>query len=168
MHRQKIGAFGDDLGGAHRFGVILECHRKVRRVGHDHIGSRHSLADALHRKLTSHARSTLLDERIAFHAFHFFLDLLLGHAQVLVVLPALEGVIEYRQCNQEQCKLERQGVNQFARRGKERADIKLRQQHNLRQIVVNHPTCNGSNQCHLRQTHDKPYPCASIEKFLET
>ena len=95
LHRHLVDPLGQYLGRRPRLArIVFERHRVVGRVGDDHIG----LGDIPHHAAHGHLHLQLayppLDLGLAFAVLELVLDLLLGHLELAIVVPALERHID--------------------------------------------------------------------------
>ena len=88
------------LGKHHRrpvlFRVVFQRHREMSRVSHNHIRLGNLLHHTAHRHLTLQLPDSPFDLRIPLSHLIFFLYLLLGHLEIVLVIPSLVKVIKKR------------------------------------------------------------------------
>ena len=103
--RVQADAFGHDLRRTHRFAIVFQRDRNVRRVHNDDVGVR-DFGKLLGFALRAATAAGGFDLLIAFGVLRFFLHFLLGHHQVAVGAPPLIPVI--RGGNDEQAETDAQ------------------------------------------------------------
>ena len=84
-----ICAFRQYHGSPVRIGIVSQCYREMGRVPDDHIRLRDILHHTHGRHLALFLPNPSLDLRIALRLLILFLDFLLAHAQILLILPPL-------------------------------------------------------------------------------
>ena len=84
---EEAGAFGDDSGRAHVFGIVADGDGELGGVGDDDVGLGDVAVDALQDHFAGELAAAALDGLVAFHALGFILDFLLGHADVFFEFP---------------------------------------------------------------------------------
>ncbi|MNZ86546.1 hypothetical protein D3C78_1053680 [compost metagenome] len=91
LQGDEVVALGQQLRRTAGLGVVLQRHGEVRRVGDHHVGRRHRLHHPPLRHLALHLADLGLHFRLAFAVLVFVADFLLGHHQLLAVVPELIG-----------------------------------------------------------------------------
>jgi hypothetical protein len=150
---EVIGAHRHDARRVHGGGVVLDRHRDVLGVGHDHVGLGHGGLQALHGELPRDLHAALLDLRVAFGFLPLVLDLLLGHAQVPLVLEALERVVGDAQHDQHRAHLQRQRQADRPDVLESREHVEAGQHGDLRQHCRRQVPRDPADDDHLEDVH---------------
>ena len=144
--RNVTGTFGDHRGRHHRCRIKLQCHRQMDGVGNDDIG----LRDRFHHPAGRHFQLNLSYPAfylgITFALLAFVFNLLLGHLEVLLILPALIYIIEDRQNDECQANIKKDLKGQLADKNKNVADFLLHQTGKLCGFLTDNPVGNTADK----------------------
>ncbi len=144
-----LGALGDHARRAHAAFLVAQRHGEMGRVGDHHVGLGHLGHHPAPRHLALQLTDPALDVRVALAFLVLLLDLFLGHAQLLEVVPELPGHVD-RGHQQQRTGGQRAAQQHQLEQAQQRLlHRRVHQRHGVRQMAPQHPEADASDQQRL-------------------
>ena len=162
-----IGALGQQDGRAIRCGIVGQGHSKVLGVGDHDIGVLDLGDHAGVGHLALAPADLLLHLGPALAVLHLILDLLLGHAQLLEVAPALVGCVNGRNQEQAQGEPNHRMHNHLAGGAQGGLQPHIGQAHQLDQVAADQGPQHQADHGKLGERLDQLDQCVGAKHALE-